>query len=110
METRGWTLGDVFVLRHAGFPFDWLESLGVSAGVLAGVARAIETGSPADLGQAEVAYEADRQRLRRQLRQLAQHPKVKEAVFLSSPDMFENVWERYVSSTSDVDTSASRRV
>jgi len=110
VETRGWTLGDVFVLRHAGFPFDWLESLGVSAGVLAGVARAIETGSPADLGQAEVAYEADRQRLRRQLRQLAQHPKVKEAVFLSSPDMFENVWERYVSSTSDVDNSASRRV
>ncbi len=25
-----WTLGEVFALRHAGFPFDWLESLGLS--------------------------------------------------------------------------------
>lgn len=28
--TRPWQLGDVFVLRHAGFPFDWLEELGFS--------------------------------------------------------------------------------
>ncbi|MEV4919565.1 lantibiotic dehydratase [Streptomyces tirandamycinicus] len=26
--TRVWTLGTVFVVRHAGMPFDWLESLG----------------------------------------------------------------------------------
>ena len=30
-----WTLGDVFVLRHAGFPFDWLEELGFSEGLRA---------------------------------------------------------------------------
>jgi hypothetical protein len=31
----GWTLGDVFVLRHAGFPFDWLERLAWPAAELA---------------------------------------------------------------------------
>ncbi|TYR62715.1 lantibiotic dehydratase [Streptomyces parvus] len=25
--TREWSIGDVFVVRHAGMPFDWLESL-----------------------------------------------------------------------------------
>jgi len=110
VESRNWTLGDVFVLRHAGFPFDWLEGLGVSAGVLEEVGRSIETGSPSDLEQAQVAYEADRRRLRGRLQELARHPKVQEAVFLSSPDMYENVWERYVNSNSASDNSASRRV
>ena len=30
---RSWTLGEIFVLRHAGFPFDWLEGLGVAEDV-----------------------------------------------------------------------------
>ncbi len=28
--SQAWSLGEVFVLRHAGFPFDWLEQLGSS--------------------------------------------------------------------------------
>ncbi|RKN43991.1 lantibiotic dehydratase [Streptomyces hoynatensis] len=32
---RSWSLGPVFVLRHAGLPFDWLEDLGAPAGLLA---------------------------------------------------------------------------
>ncbi|WP_147268960.1 lantibiotic dehydratase [Sphaerisporangium album] len=30
-----WTLAPVFVLRHAGLPFDWVESLGAAPAVLA---------------------------------------------------------------------------
>lgn len=34
MTGQRWKLGDVFVLRHAGFPFDWLERLGWPDSVL----------------------------------------------------------------------------
>lgn len=34
MTKQQWKLGDIFVLRHAGFPFDWLERLGWSDAVL----------------------------------------------------------------------------
>ncbi|WP_257455711.1 lantibiotic dehydratase family protein [Archangium lipolyticum] len=37
-----WTLGDVFVLRHAGFPFDWLEGLGFSESLRSEVAVLLE--------------------------------------------------------------------
>ena len=37
-----WTLGDVFVLRHAGFPFDWLEELGFSEALRAGAGELLE--------------------------------------------------------------------
>lgn len=114
MTTRPWTLGEVFVVRHAGFPFDWLESLGVSAEVLADAGRSIETWPVAEQAwereRIEVAYEAERLRLRLRLRELARHPKVKEAVFLSSPDMFENVWARYVDSPLPANNSDNRRV
>lgn len=33
--TQTWNLAPVFVLRHAGFPFDWIEALGVSSAVVA---------------------------------------------------------------------------
>ncbi|QXJ24698.1 lantibiotic dehydratase [Actinomadura graeca] len=32
--TRQWRLGRVFVLRHSGMPFDWLEGLGASPALL----------------------------------------------------------------------------
>ncbi|QRO01332.1 lantibiotic dehydratase [Archangium violaceum] len=37
-----WTLGEVFVLRHAGFPFDWLEGLGFSESLRSEVAVLLE--------------------------------------------------------------------
>jgi hypothetical protein len=37
-----WTLGEVFVLRHAGFPFDWLEGLGFSEGLRSEVVALLE--------------------------------------------------------------------
>src|SRR4051812_2869121 len=40
--SRDWTLGDVFVLRHAGFPFDWLEELGCSEPFLAQLGELLE--------------------------------------------------------------------
>jgi Lantibiotic dehydratase, N terminus len=111
MTAHAWTLGDVFVLRHAGFPFDWLESVGVGAEVMVAIHELLD--HPEDSAcyrTAEAAYVADRRRLRDRLRELATDSRVQEAVFLSSPDMFENVWVRYVERASDTDNSASRRV
>ncbi len=39
---RNWMLGKVFVLRHAGFPFEWVEELGLDAQTLAGLDQLLE--------------------------------------------------------------------
>ncbi|HLL82243.1 MAG TPA: hypothetical protein VK420_06315, partial [Longimicrobium sp.] len=133
-----WTLGPTFVLRHAGFPFDWIESLGVSEALLARVGEVLEAeralcaeaggdkagkrvredvehgrvpSAPKGAGPAwaerleawkaaraalEAGYPAEKERLRLRLHALANDKDVQEAVFLSSPDMFDNVWARYV--------------
>ncbi|MDT0343610.1 lantibiotic dehydratase [Streptomyces litchfieldiae] len=41
---RDWTIGPVFVLRHAGMPFDWLEGLGAGADVLAAARDVLDRG------------------------------------------------------------------
>jgi hypothetical protein len=150
-----WTLAPTFVLRHAGFPFDWLESLGVSEGFLVRVSGLLEAeqlllgearqagGEKAatrvreelERGQApqaprgaraawaeqleawrtaraavEEAWPAEKGRLRRRLHELAREPDVQEAVFLSSPDMFENVWARYVAAEPGPENADARRV
>ncbi|WP_426752968.1 lantibiotic dehydratase [Myxococcus sp. Y35] len=150
-----WTLGEVFVLRHAGFPFDWLESLGVSEAVQDDVARLLEAedalvaavhaegGEPGAqsireaLSQGreprldarlsatcqdalaryrerrasvQARYAEERKALRRRLRERAADPAIQEAVFLSSPAMFDNVWVRYLRGGERPDTSDARRV
>ncbi|WP_342374572.1 lantibiotic dehydratase family protein [Myxococcus stipitatus] len=150
-----WTLGDVFVLRHAGFPFDWLESLGVSDAVveearqlladeraLVEVVRAQgdDSGSQALQDALERGlrptlkpkhdpslreslerylarreslqerYAQERAALRPRLRERAADPAIQEAVFLSSPAMFDNVWARYLRGDERKDTSDARRV
>lgn len=150
-----WTLGDVFVLRHAGFPFDWLESLGVSDEVVEEAKRlldderalvdavrvqgddagsralqeALERGlrptlksqHGADLRESlarylarreslQARYAHERLALRSRLRERAMAPGIQEAVFLSSPAMFDNVWARYLRGEERKDTSDSRRV
>ncbi|NVJ23185.1 hypothetical protein HUW62_18345 [Myxococcus sp. AM011] len=150
-----WTLGEVFVLRHAGFPFDWLESLGFSDEVLGeanllldderafldavraegdeagakGFQDSFEQGrvptlkarhgptSREALARYLVRREAlqarhakERADLRSKLRERAADPAIQEAVFLSSPAMFDNVWARYLRGGEQKDTSDARRV
>ena len=150
---RSWSLRDIFVLRHPGFPFDWLEGLAVSSEVHSEIAklfdaeRALVTAAAAQSARvglataksvrrhempppplevsgewsacysawlvqrarAEAAFHADRVRLQHRLHALASDERIQEAVFLSSPDMFENVWCRYVGGTVPLRNSASHR-
>lgn len=150
-----WTLGEVFVLRHAGFPFDWLESLGLSSELLAQASQllaeedALVAAARADGGDAgaravqealaqgrepalkrhhgpafrdalsrylasrqslQARYAEERAALRRNLRERAKDPSIQEAVYLSSPAMFDNVWSRYLQGGERPDTSDARRV
>ncbi|MFP2931148.1 lantibiotic dehydratase [Pyxidicoccus sp. 3LG] len=150
-----WTLGELFVLRHAGFPFDWLEALGLSEAFLEETSQLLATeealvatvraeGGDADakalqeslaLGREptlksrhgpatrdalarylasrealQARYSEERQGLRRGLRERAAEPAIQEAVFLSSPAMFDNVWSRYLKGGERPDTSDARRV
>lgn len=50
---REWTIGPVFVLRHAGMPFDWLEDLGAGPHLLAAADAVL--GREADLLEAASA-------------------------------------------------------
>jgi hypothetical protein len=150
-----WTLGEVFVLRHAGFPFDWLESLGLSDALVARthqlladeealLARVREASGDADarsfqealaLGREpalkprhgpelrdalaryrtarealQARYAEERKALRVHLHTRAADPGLQEAVYLSSPAMYDNVWARYVRGGERPDTSDARRV
>ncbi len=145
---RSWTLGRRFVLRHAGFPFDWLEALGYSEAVEAELskvlaaedaleaalaargraaeletitagrtAKALDEPSAAALARWKGAVEAltaltqaERGPLRAALHRRACEEKVQEAIFLSSPGMYENVWSRYVASREQPDNADGRRV
>jgi hypothetical protein len=99
--TAPWTLGEVFVLRHAGFPFEWLEQLGYSPAVLAAADRVIaaeRSGKPAsEASEALARVIADEfPELQARLHRFASTPDVQEAVHLSSPAMYDNMWVRYV--------------
>lgn len=143
-----WELGDVFVLRHAGFPFDWLEELGLSARVL-DLARAVAAAQDdvaraagdervrAELARGRVpgrprraggdwdratarwaaahaallgAYADALPSLRARLHELARDPAVREAVFLSNPAMYDNVWSGYAGAGGVPDNARWRRV
>ncbi len=153
--SRRWTLGDTFVLRHAGFPFDWMEELGYSRNVrrlteevldcevhLANLSettggkgaseatlRSLQEGRGLDSPRpateewrravrrwnsirAELrdACQEEKVTLKERLKELASEPRVQEAVFLSSPDMYENVWRRYVELGDIPDNARWRRV
>jgi len=106
-----WVLGEICVLRHAGFPFDWLEELGVAPAAMAALDAHLDAPEdPVLRATAEAAYASERARLGERLRERARDERVQEAVFLSSPDMFENVWARYVEAPPGANTSASRRI
>ncbi|HEY4026747.1 MAG TPA: lantibiotic dehydratase [Candidatus Dormibacteraeota bacterium] len=113
----GWALGDVFVLRHAGFPFDWLDGLGWSEPALAAVDAVLDAetrGAPeseraALRAAAGTALESELDGLRTELRRLAAEPDVREAVFLSNPAVYENAWPRLVAPGLPPARSGSRR-
>jgi len=95
-----WTLGKVFVLRHAGMPFDWIEQLGGDPQLEA---------ATGDSSFHEVYWQAY-ERLERRLHELARLPLVQEAVFVSNPDMWHNVWRRYAAADAHSANAAARRV
>lgn len=149
--TQPWTLGAVFVLRHAGFPFDWLEELGFSeafqkrvealldveavlvrqaGGTKAAqaVAQALAQGREPRPGARPgpewsaalarwreerealaTAYAEERAALRQKLRARANDRGVQEAVFLSSPATYENVWAPYLAAPDAPDNADTRR-
>ena len=105
-----WTLAAPFVLRHAGFPFDWLVDLGFTADTLATVDACLDDAASAALRiEAEARFEASVVALRSALHARAADPSVQEAVFLSSPDVHANVWSRWVASPPAAPSSRSRR-
>lgn len=148
--SEAWKLGEAFVLRHAGFPFDWLESLGVGedapakADVLidaedrlvalvpekereaarVAIARAQAPKSPKKRpdgwADAVAGWQAAREALagalaaampalKARLHELAGDARVQEAIFLSSPSMYDNVWSRYLAATERPDNANFRR-
>jgi hypothetical protein len=109
-----WRMCPWFVLRHAGLPFEWLEALGFSPPLLAAAderAKAEdEDEGAADLEPFVRAYEAERAVLRRRLHATAARPEVSEALFLSNPGAFEQMFAGYLARRELLDTSRFRRV
>lgn len=146
-----WEIGDVLVLRHAGFPFELIESLGWPEEVMelaerlldaeeklrslagrpgskaeralaAGLAEGREPRGPGGPDWEEATTRWRRLRaelanrcatelpvLRARLNRTASLRPVQDAVFLSNPAVWENVWERYVRTPEAPDTADRRR-
>jgi hypothetical protein len=94
--SRRWQLGSVFVLRHAGFPFEMLERLGYSDGVAEAIEAVLAGGGEEAWRELEARLAPDLVELRRRLREAASDPLVQEAVFMSNPAVFEQSWLRYL--------------
>jgi hypothetical protein len=146
-----WRIGEVFVLRHAGFPFDWLEDLGLDPVAVAAANRVLDTEEaierriegdagprrarqaahalrsgrdrslPSEILPYELerwqderavfvcAYDRSRRVLETRLRARAADERVAHAVFLSNPDMYENVWARFAADAPPVANAKTRR-
>jgi Lantibiotic dehydratase, N terminus len=107
-----WRMCPFFVLRHAGMPFEWLEALGFAASLVAAADEQAksEDESGAGLESFVRAYEAERALLRRRLHATAARPEVSEALFLSNPGAFEQMFSGYLARQEILDTSRFRRV
>jgi Lantibiotic dehydratase, N terminus len=107
-----WRMCPSFILRHAGMPFEWLEELGFSRPLLAAADERAgsEHEEAAGLASFALAYEAERAQLRRRLQATAARPEVSEALFLSSPAAFEQMFTGYLARPEVPDTSRFRRV
>lgn len=151
--SRRWRLGTLWVVRHAGFPFDWIEQLGLSDAAASaadavieaerkllaacGESRKLRDRVAEELAQGRVpqaskngtpempaaiealktaratlesAWNGERPALRKNLWARATDKGIQEAVFLSSPAMYENVWSRYVANEDHPDNADNRRV
>ncbi|HEU0088991.1 MAG TPA: lantibiotic dehydratase [Pseudonocardiaceae bacterium] len=109
--TAPWRMSAVFVLRHAGMPFEWLAELGCSAELVA-AADELAAGV-ADAGTAERFardYAAERAALRAMLHRRARQPDIRGAVFLSNPGMYEGMLRGYLERDQVPDNARFRRV
>jgi len=116
-STARWRMCPAFILRHAGMPFEWLESLGVGDAVVGAADAVLDLNAGAD-GEARSAahahfeelYDAERAALRAQLHEHARRAEVRGAIFLSNPGMHDGMLAGYLSRDAVPDTSRFRRV
>jgi hypothetical protein len=101
-------MSPVFVLRHAGMPFEWLAELGLSAECVA-LADAADR-DPALLPRWEQGYAEERDRLRAVLHRQAGQVEFRGAVFLSNPGMYEGMLRGYLDRGRVPDNARFRRV
>jgi hypothetical protein len=121
-----WVFAPFFVLRHAGFPFDWVESLGLRAPAIAAVGALVDAldAPPHDGARPSAAWLAElraraatlvaeeTRRIDARLVELANDERVAEAVFLSSPSAHRHTWTRLSRGglSDDADDRRVRRV
>lgn len=107
---RGWRMSPVFVLRHAGMPFDWFEELGFSDDLVALADQLLAADNPPLRDRFVRDYERHRGRLRSRLHALAQQEEFCAAVFLSNPAMYDSMLRGYLARDQVPDNSRFRRV
>jgi Lantibiotic dehydratase, N terminus len=109
--SQRWELGSVFVLRHAGFPFELIERLGYSAGVASAIDAVLAApGDAAARAALGACLAAELPELRRRLREAASAPLVQEAVFMSNPAVYEHNWLRYLAADDQRPNAEHRRL
>lgn len=116
-NTARWRMCPAFVLRHAGMPFEWIESLGAGDAVVSAADEVLDLEEGTDgealfaaRAQFEVLYLAERAVLRARLHEHALREEVRGAIFLSNPGMHDGMLAGYLARDTVPDTSRFRRV
>jgi hypothetical protein len=100
-------MSPVFVLRHAGMPFEWLAALGFDDR-LVDLADAVRAGAPPGAFLAE--YAEQQAVLRARLRDIVGKQRFRAAVLLSNPTVYEGMLRGYLARDPVPDNARFRRV
>ncbi|MFF5718828.1 lantibiotic dehydratase [Streptomyces buecherae] len=107
--TGAWRMSPVFVLRHAGMPWEWLADVAFPAELVRLADRAEDDGADAT-ARFDDTYAFERTRLRGELHRRARHEEFRAAVFLSNPGMYEGMLRGYLDRDEIPDNARFRRV
>ena len=103
-----WRMSPIFILRHAGMPFEWLAGLGLDDEAVRHVDDWLCHDGP-DEARARAVFDGQRAAARARLHELLRREEIQAAIFLSNPTVYEGMLASVLGRPVTEDRSSVRR-
>jgi Lantibiotic dehydratase, N terminus len=103
-----WRMSPIFILRHAGMPFEWLAGLGLDDEAVRHVDDWLCHDGP-DEPRARAVFDGQRAAARARLHELLRREEIQAAIFLSNPTVYEGMLASVLGRPVTEDRSSVRR-